>query len=70
MSYHAGLTVTQRQAVAEAISKKRVRVVACTTALSTGLDLSSIDSVIHLAVPSSLEDYIQQARLRVYVVSK
>jgi ATP-dependent DNA helicase RecQ len=70
MSYHAGLSVSQRQAVAEAITKKRVRVVACTTALSTGLDMSSIDSVIHLSMPSSLEDYVQQARLRGAMVSK
>jgi superfamily II DNA helicase RecQ len=61
MCYHAGLSAAQRQAVADAINKKSVRVVACTTALSTGLDMSSVDSVLHLTLPSSLEDYIQQA---------
>jgi Helicase conserved C-terminal domain len=62
MCYHAGLSATQRQAVADAMAQRRVRVVTCTTALSTGLDMSFIDGVVHHALPSSLEEYVQQAR--------
>ena len=62
MCYHAGLSAPQRQAVAEGIASRKLRVVTCTTALSTGLDLACVDAVVHHALPSSLEEYVQQVR--------
>ena len=60
--YHAGLSAAQRQSVAENLAKRKLRVLTCTTALSTGLDVSCIDGVIHHTLPSSLEEYVQQVR--------
>lgn len=62
MCYHAGMSATQRQAVSSALAARRLRVVTCTTALSTGLDLSFIDGVVHHSLPPSMEDFVQQVR--------
>jgi ATP-dependent DNA helicase RecQ len=62
MCYHAGLSAAQRQAVAAGMAARRVRVVTCTTALSTGLDMAYIDAVVHHSLPASMEEYVQQAR--------
>lgn len=63
MCYHAGLSAMQRQAVADNMAQRRLRVVTCTTSLSTGLDMAFIDGVVHHALPSSMEEYVQQVRV-------
>jgi superfamily II DNA helicase RecQ len=64
MAYHAGLSATQRQQVSTALVARKVSLVACTSSLSSGLDCSAIDAIIHYSLPSSLEEYVQQVRLR------
>ena len=58
LAYHAGLSATQRQGVSFAVLQQRVKVVVCTMALSSGLDFSSIDAVVHFTLPNSLEEYV------------
>lgn len=60
MSYHAGLSAAARQEVSDSLRCGRVSVVTCTTALSTGLDCSRVDGVLHYSLPPSLEEYVQQ----------
>lgn len=60
MSYHAGLSAAARQDVSDSLASGRVSVVTCTTALSTGLDCSRVDGVLHYSLPSSMEEYVQQ----------
>lgn len=38
----------------------RLRVVVATVAFGMGVDMSSLGAVIHLTMPRSLEDYVQQ----------
>jgi superfamily II DNA helicase RecQ len=60
MCYHSGLSATQRQAVSDNMVQRLLRVVTCTTSLSTGLDMAGIDGIMHHALPSSMEEYVQQ----------
>eukprot|EP00892_Ulva_mutabilis_P003964 jgi/Ulvmu1/193/UM001_0197.1 len=60
MSYHAGLSAAARQEVSDSLGTGRVSVVTCTTALSTGLDCSRVDGVLHHSLPPSMEEYVQQ----------
>ena len=60
MAYHAGHSVTHRQQVSTAMASRSIRVVACTVALSMGLDEAQIDGIVHFMLPASLEDYVQQ----------
>lgn len=62
MSYHAGLSAAARQEVSDSLGSGRVSVVTCTTALSTGLDCSRVDGVLHHSLPPSMEEYVQQVR--------
>ena len=63
MAYHAGLSAAARQEVSDSLRSGRVSVVTCTTALSTGLDCSRVDGVMHFSLPSSMEEYVQQVCL-------
>lgn len=60
MAYHAGLSAGARQDVSDSLASGRVSVVTCTTALSTGLDCSRVDGVLHYSLPPSMEEYVQQ----------
>lgn len=64
MSYHAGLSAAARQDVSDSLVNGRVSVVTCTTALSTGLDCSRVDGVLHYSLPPSMEEYVQQVGSR------
>lgn len=59
-SYYGSMSGAARQAVAERLAAGKLKVVTCTTALSSGLDLHNVDGVLHNAMPASLEDYVQQ----------
>jgi Lhr-like helicase len=59
-AYHGSLSGVARQSVAKRLAAGELRVVTCTTALSTGLDLHNIDGILHHTMPASLEDYVQQ----------
>jgi ATP-dependent DNA helicase Q4 len=58
--YHAGLDYCQRTATEEAFAQGQLRVVVATVAFGMGIDISSVQAVVHSAVPRSLEEYVQQ----------
>jgi len=58
--YHAGLDVKERAGVEAAFSRGRLRVVTATVAFGMGVDISSVDAVVHATMPRSLEEYVQQ----------
>jgi len=59
-SYHAGKSMEERLAVQRDFSGQHLRVVVATVAFGMGINISSLGAVIHLAMPRSLEDYVQQ----------
>jgi len=42
-----------------------VRVVVATVAFGMGVDKAEVGAVVHLTLPHSLEDYVQQVRHRI-----
>jgi superfamily II DNA helicase RecQ len=60
----AGKAMKDRDAVQEAFLKGRCRVVVATVAFGMGLDKQRLAAVVHLSLPRSLEDYVQQVGLR------
>lgn len=59
-SYHAGRKNDERSAIVAAFKKGSLRVVVATVAFGMGIDISSVDAVVHATMPRSLEDYVQQ----------
>ncbi|GLI66797.1 hypothetical protein VaNZ11_010770, partial [Volvox africanus] len=60
-AYHAGRQISERNTVALSFRTGRTRVVVATVAFGMGVDHPSIGAVVHLQMPRSLEDYVQQA---------
>ncbi|GLC60783.1 hypothetical protein PLESTB_001670400 [Pleodorina starrii] len=60
-SYHAGRAMSDRSKVAAEFRSGLIRVVVATVAFGMGVDHPSIGAVVHLQMPRSLEDYVQQA---------
>ncbi|KAK9804407.1 hypothetical protein WJX72_011416 [[Myrmecia] bisecta] len=60
VSYHAGQTMQAREQSQDAFCRGRVQVVVATVAFGMGLDASCVRAVVHLSLPRSLEDYVQQ----------
>jgi ATP-dependent DNA helicase RecQ len=59
--YHAGLPAEEREAVQERFMGGTLRIVAATNAFGMGIDKADIRTVIHLAMPRSLEAFYQEA---------
>jgi ATP-dependent DNA helicase RecQ len=59
--YHAGLSGGQRARVQESFMAGRLRVVVATNAFGMGIDKSDVRTVVHLAMPRSLEAFYQEA---------
>ncbi len=59
--YHAGLTPDQRTAAQHAFMTGEADVVVATNAFGMGVDKADVRSVWHVALPSSLEAYYQEA---------
>ena len=59
--YHAGLTPDQRTAAQNAFMTGEADVVVATNAFGMGVDKADVRSVWHVALPSSLEAYYQEA---------
>jgi ATP-dependent DNA helicase RecQ len=60
-AYHAGLSGTARTAVQATFMEARCRVVVATNAFGMGIDKSDVRTVVHVALPSTLEAYYQEA---------
>jgi ATP-dependent DNA helicase RecQ len=61
VSYHAGMAPEARRASQEAFMDGRAEVVVATNAFGMGVDKADVRTVVHWAVPTSLEAYYQEA---------
>ena len=50
----------EREAAQAAFMAGRIRVVVATVAFGMGVDAASVTAVVHLVLPRSLEEYVQQ----------
>lgn len=60
MPYHAGMVPDRRKAVQDAFAGGTCDVIVATTAFGMGIDKGDIRTVIHTALPGSLEGYYQE----------
>jgi ATP-dependent DNA helicase RecQ len=61
VAYHAGMTPEQRRVSQEAFMSGSADVVVATNAFGMGVDKADVRTVIHWALPTSLEAYYQEA---------
>ena len=59
-SYHAGRQMKERSAIESAFVDGRIRVVVATVAFGMGINITTVDAVVHATMPRSLEEYVQQ----------
>ncbi len=59
--YHAGLQSTERKDVQQRFMDGRTRVIVATTAFGMGIDKPDVRFVVHHDMPSTLEQYYQEA---------
>src|SRR5882757_396024 len=59
-AYHAGLTADQRDRAQRQFLEGRLEVVVATIAFGMGIDKADVRTVIHTALPASLEAYYQE----------
>jgi ATP-dependent DNA helicase RecQ len=58
--YHGGMDAPQRVAVEEAFRYCEVDIVVATKAFGLGIDKPDIAAVVHLEMPASVEEYVQE----------
>jgi ATP-dependent DNA helicase RecQ len=61
VAYHAGLSPAQRRKAQEAFMEGAAEVVVATNAFGMGVDKADVRTVVHWAIPTSLEAYYQEA---------
>jgi DNA topoisomerase-3 len=59
-AYHAGIDAGRRQQVQEEFQQGRIQVMVATIAFGMGIDKADVRTVIHTALPGSLEAYYQE----------
>lgn len=60
-NYHAGMPHAERKAKQQLWMNDDIRVIVATNAFGMGIDKADVRTVIHWAMPSSLEEYYQEA---------
>ena len=60
-AYHAGLQSAERKEVQERFMDNRTRVIVATTAFGMGIDKADVRFVVHHDMPSTIEQYYQEA---------
>jgi ATP-dependent DNA helicase RecQ len=61
VAYHAGLDDIARNQAQDAFMQERARVVVATSAFGMGIDKPDVRTVVHWAMPGTLEAYYQEA---------
>ncbi|KAI9021909.1 hypothetical protein DFJ74DRAFT_104594 [Hyaloraphidium curvatum] len=61
VGYRAGYVATDRRKIERQLFSGEILAVVATTALELGVDIGSLDCVIHMSFPFNLASYIQQA---------
>ena len=59
-AYHAGFEPDKRAAIQKAFTEDRTNVLAATVAFGMGIDVPDIRCIVHLALPASVSDYMQE----------
>ncbi|WP_239014903.1 DNA topoisomerase 3 [Archangium violaceum] len=59
-TYHAGMSASERDEVQSAFLGGRLEVIVATTAFGMGIDKADVRTVVHAALPASLEGYYQE----------
>eukprot|EP00891_Asterochloris_glomerata_P005100 jgi/Astpho2/5100/fgenesh1_pm.00073_%23_4_t len=60
VSYHARKHMKERDRILTAFCAGRMRVVVATVAFGMGVDAQGVRGVVHMSLPRSLEEYVQQ----------
>ncbi|MCB0601501.1 MAG: RecQ family ATP-dependent DNA helicase [Saprospiraceae bacterium] len=60
-AYHAGMPYEQRMQTQNDWISGKTRIIVATTAFGMGIDKADVRQVIHLDIPETLEEYIQEA---------
>ena len=58
--YHAGMPAEDREQIQSAFIRGELQIVVATVAFGMGIDKSNIRTVIHMALPSTVESYYQE----------
>src|SRR5262249_2400269 len=59
-AYHAGMRTAERDRVQAAFVANRIEVIVATIAFGMGIDKPDVRTVVHTALPASLEGYYQE----------
>lgn len=59
--YHAGLGIKERKVVEEKWISNKIKVVVSTNAFGMGIDKADVEFVVHMDIPSSLEEFYQES---------
>lgn len=59
--YHAGMALKERKEVEKRWLKNQTKIVVSTNAFGMGIDKSEVDFVIHMDIPSNMEEYYQES---------
>lgn len=60
-AYHAGMDADEKARRQELWKSSKIRVIVATNAFGMGIDKADVRTVIHYDLPSSLEEYYQEA---------